>query len=354
MMSMLLRQTRGLWVLVLITALVIAALAQAQEQMPADDDNPLVITGAWARPSAEGVDVSGAYLRIANYGDTDDRLIAGETDAARMVELHTMQMQGDMMRMRPVDGIDVPAGGRAVLRPGGLHLMLMGLTVPLVEGETVMLTLRFESGREMTVEADITHEPIPLELEPDALTAASLEAVAAGTYVGQVIDPPIQVQDFEAPSSHADVTRFSDTDGTWRVIFFGYMHCPDFCPLTLVDYKHAKAKLGDAVDDVTFVYVSVDAVRDTADALEKYLANFDTAFVGFSADDATLVRIQPDYGFYYERRMAAGSQAVYTIDHSTRSYVVDRDGVLRTSFAYDTQPEAIASALRWYIEHEND
>jgi protein SCO1/2 len=232
--------------------------------------------------------------------------------------------------------------------------MLMGLKAPLVEGESVTLTLRFESGTEVTVDAQITHEPIPLELEPDALTTASLEAVAAGTYVGQVIDPPIQVQDFEAPSSHADITRFSDTDGTWRVIFFGYMHCPDFCPLTLVDYKHAKAKLGDAVDDVTFVYVSVDAVRDTADALENYLANFDTAFVGYSADDLTLARIQPDYGFYYERRMEAGSQAVYTIDHSTRSYVVDRDGVLRTSFAYDTEPEAIASALRWYIEHENE
>lgn len=130
------------------------------------------------------------------------------------------------------------------------------------------------------------------------------------------------------------------------------MHCPDFCPLTLVDYTQAKEALGSTADQVTFIFISVDAARDTPEQLQTYLAHFDSNFVGFAADDATLARIQPDYGFYYERRLESESEAIYTIDHSTRSYLLDRDGVLRTSFAYDTDPEVMAAALHWYLAHE--
>lgn len=202
------------------------------------------------------------------------------------------------------------------------------------------------------VKATPVQIPTPALLEADTLTLAALEAMEQGVYVGKVINPPVQVQDFEAPGSLETLTHLGDTDGTWRVIFFGYMHCPDFCPLTLTDYKKAKAFLGDAASEVTFIYISVDSIRDSPQAMQRYLANFDPDFVGFSPDDATLAQIQPDYGFYYQRRMESDSQAYYTVDHSTRSYVLDREGVLRTSFAYDTEPSVIADALVWYLEHE--
>ncbi|MCA9895918.1 MAG: SCO family protein [Anaerolineae bacterium] len=186
----------------------------------------------------------------------------------------------------------------------------------------------------------------------DALTELALTAQQQDIYVGQVEQPPVRVQDFVAPSSDWALSKFSDTDGTWRVIFFGYMHCPDFCPLTLVDYRNVKALLGDEAQEITFVFVSVDSIRDTPELMQPYLANFDPDFVGFAPDDATLSQIQPDYNFYYERRMDSGSQAIYTVDHSTRSYLVDRDGVLRASFAYDKDPQMIADALRWYLTNE--
>lgn len=222
----------------------------------------------------------------------------------------------------------------------------------LALGAAAQVQAQTGSGATATAAASVTPAPAPDEREADALTEQSLAAVADGVYVGQVINPPIQAQDFEAPSSHDDITRLSDLNGRWRVIFFGYMHCPDFCPLTLVDYKRVKAALGDAASEVDFVYISVDAVRDTPAALRRYLANFDAEFIGFSTDDAILSRIQPDYGFYYERRMDTGSQAVYTVDHSTRSYLLDRDGVLRASFAYRTAPRDVANALLWYLDHE--
>lgn len=328
------------------------AIAVSSMILLAQPNDSLRITGAWVRPSVEANDVSAAYLRITNYGEDADRLLAVETTVAAHVELHSAQVDGDIMRMRQVNAIDIPVGETITLQPGGLHIMLMGLREPLVEGESLALTLIFESGATVAVDARITSTPIPYVLAADALTEQSMAAVAAATYVGQVVNAPVQVQDFHAPGSHESITRLSDLDGKWRVIFFGYMHCPDFCPLTLVDYGRVKAALGDAAEDVVFVFVSVDAVRDTPAALQRYLANFDPGFVGFSPDDITLSRIQPDYGFYYERRLDGGSQSVYSIDHSTRSYLLDRDGVLRASFAYQTEPRAIADALLWYIDHE--
>jgi protein SCO1/2 len=338
------KKSRGLVWIIGIIALLFAAAVMAQDEDAAD----LRVTGAWARP---GDEMSGAYLRIYNDGQVDEQLVAVHIPDG-MAEIHETQMENDVMRMRPVDAITIPAGEMVALEPGGYHIMLMGFDSPLVEGDSLRLTLVFAAGAEVTVEAWVSQIPIPDELAPDALTDLSLDAVSDGIYVGQVVNPPVQVQDFAAPSSDPDLTQLSDTDGTWRVIFFGYMHCPDFCPLTLVDYRQAKALLGETANEVTFMFISVDSVRDTPEAVRRYLDNFDPAFVGFSPDDATLSRIQSDYGFYYERRLDEGTQAVYTIDHSTRSYLLDRDGVLRASFAYDTDPQQIADALLWYMENE--
>ncbi|MBN2472074.1 MAG: copper chaperone PCu(A)C [Anaerolineae bacterium] len=331
----------------LLLMLFVSLLAAAGIAAQGTADTDLVVTGAWARPADQ---MSAAYLQISNQGAADDQLVAVETTAG-MAEIHTTWMDNDVMRMRPIEAIDIPAGETVMLAPGGLHIMLMRLRAPLVEGETLPLTLVFASGVEIPAEAIISHVAVPLRLEADTLTEQAL-AAASERYVGQVANPPVQVQDFAAPGNTEELTRLSDTNGTWRVIFFGYMHCPDFCPLTLVDYRDVKALLGEVASEITFTFISVDSARDTPERMARYLANFDPAFVGFSPDDVTLRRIQPDYDFYFERRMDEGTQAVYTIDHSTRSYLLDRNGVLRASFAYDTPPQQIADALIWYLEHE--
>lgn len=204
------------------------------------------------------------------------------------------------------------------------------------------------SALAIALQAQESHEPASAQ----TLTKQATAATATGIFVGDVVDPPVAVQDFILPSSADGITRFSDLDGNWRVLFFGYLRCPDLCPLTLVDFMRVKELLGNAAGEVTFVYISVDGVRDSADNMRTYLAAFDPAFVGFSGDDLTLQRIQPDYGFYYERRLGSSPQSVYTVDHSTRAYLVDRDGVLVASFAYQTPPPAFADAIRWYLAHE--
>ncbi len=185
-------------------------------------------------------------------------------------------------------------------------------------------------------------------------TAYGPEVAAAsqGISLGDVISPPLLVRDFTLPISTGGDVSIHQLDGKYRMMFFGYLHCPDFCPLTMAEFKQVKALLGDLATEVEFIYISVDGARDNPTLVANYLDNFDPEFIGFSGDDVTLARIQPDYGFYYQRRLDTGSQAEYIIDHSTRSYMLDRQGRLITSFTYDTEPEVIAAALRWFIENE--
>jgi copper(I)-binding protein len=90
---------------------------------------------------------AGGFLTIMNTGDSDDRLVAASSPVAERVELHTMTMDGDVMRMRELeDGIALPAGEMVELAPGGLHVMFIGLSGPFVAGEEIQVTLTFEGG----------------------------------------------------------------------------------------------------------------------------------------------------------------------------------------------------------------
>ena len=112
---------------------------------------PLRIETPWTRAALEGRQGAG-FLTIRNTGAVADRLVAATSPVSGRVELHTHIRDGDVMRMRPVEDIPVPANGSVTLQPGGLHLMLMGLNRPLVAGETIPVTLRFAGAGEVTIQ----------------------------------------------------------------------------------------------------------------------------------------------------------------------------------------------------------
>ena len=91
------------------------------------------------------------YLLLRNDGGEADRLTGGETPAARGVQIHESRMVGDVMSMERIDGLDLPAGDAVELKPGGSHLMLLGLTRSLVEGEEIDLTLHFLRSGDLAV-----------------------------------------------------------------------------------------------------------------------------------------------------------------------------------------------------------
>lgn len=142
----------------------LAALAALAACGPATPPAPVVptvaVTDAWCRPSPNAVPNGGCFATFLS--STDDRLTGGASPRAAQLQVHEMSMADGMMRMRELtEGLPLPAGEAVSLAPGGNHIMLMGLTAPLVEGETVPLTLRFASAPEVTVQAQVRKPPLP-------------------------------------------------------------------------------------------------------------------------------------------------------------------------------------------------
>jgi len=133
-------------------ALCLAALAASAHDYQA---GALKIGHPWARMTLPGQPSGGAYLTLRNSGTATDRLLGGSTPAAERVELHSMTMDGNVMQMREVPAIDVSPGQTVELKPGQLHMMLVGLKTPLKTGDTVPLTLRFEKAGDVKVELKI-------------------------------------------------------------------------------------------------------------------------------------------------------------------------------------------------------
>lgn len=118
-------------------------------------DTGLVIGRVWARPSPPGVSVAAVYLDIANQGAASDRLLRITTSVANTVQLHETSEEHGMMRMRQLPFIDVPAGGTVKAAPGALHIMLLGLKKPLLNGDTFPLTLVFANAGELNVQVRV-------------------------------------------------------------------------------------------------------------------------------------------------------------------------------------------------------
>ena len=144
--------------LVISMAAVLAACSNSEpghqtakgEHITADG---IVLSKAWVRPPIMGRTVAAGYVDIANGGKAD-RLVSVESDVASRVELHTHIDDGGIMKMRRVDGVDLPSGETVMFKPGGLHLMLFD--VDLSSGRTdTTLTLKFETGPDLTIVADI-------------------------------------------------------------------------------------------------------------------------------------------------------------------------------------------------------
>jgi copper(I)-binding protein len=148
-----------------LSLLLLAALsftASAHEYKAGE----LKIGHPWARTTAPGQPSGAAYLKLQNKGSAADRFVGGSTPAADRVELHSMSMDGNVMKMRQVDAIDIAPGQTVELKPGAWHMMLIGLKAPLKAGDKVPLTLKFQKAGEVKVELKIE------ELAPGAAASA--------------------------------------------------------------------------------------------------------------------------------------------------------------------------------------
>jgi len=104
----------------------------------------LHIQQPWSRPTVAAVPVGVVYVDLKNDGDKMERLLSASSDVAERVELHASVMDGQMMRMRQIHTVDIAPKSTTQLKPGGMHIMLMGLKAPLTQGQTFTLNLVFE------------------------------------------------------------------------------------------------------------------------------------------------------------------------------------------------------------------
>lgn len=134
--------------MLLATYALCAGIANAQPTVAIDD--------AWVRATVPTQQATGAFMRLTSPANA--KLVGAKSPAAKVVEVHEMAMQNDVMKMRQIPAIDLPAGTPVELKPGGYHIMLMGLTRPLNAGEKVPVTLIFEDAAKKQSDATVQAE----------------------------------------------------------------------------------------------------------------------------------------------------------------------------------------------------
>lgn len=160
-----------------------------------------------------------------------------------------------------------------------------------------------------------------------------------------IVTPPIDTRDFTLPGTDGEPLSLSDMRGKWTLVFFGYTHCPDFCPTTLAEWKQIRAALGEEhAAHVNFLFISVDGERDTPEVMQRYLSRFDPSFLGMSGVETVKDQLTADFGLDYTLHTEEGEN--YPVDHSTRTFLLDPQGRIQYTFSFGTPQDAIVSVIQ--------
>lgn len=128
-------------------------------------------------------------------------------------------------------------------------------------------------------------------------------------------------------------------------LFFGYTHCPDVCPTTMVDLKHTMKSLGPRADELQVLFVTLDPERDTQEVLAQFVPSFDKRFIGLRGSLAETEATTKVFKIFANKVKSEG-RGGYTIDHSAGIYVFDKSGKVRLYMSYGQKPEDMASDIR--------
>ncbi|HEY0972598.1 MAG TPA: SCO family protein [Gemmatimonadales bacterium] len=201
-----------------------------------------------------------------------------------------------------------------------------------------------------------------------ALVAAVLLLGACGddpaTFRGVALDPPEPAPALRLANAAGDTFDLAAERGRAVLLFFGYTRCPDVCPTTLADWARVRNELGDAADDVRFVFVSVDPERDTPAVAQEYASRFDSSFVGLSAERASLPALLAAWRIaaYEEPAPLPDSVAAadtlppgmigedYFVAHSSQTFLVDPEGRLRALYPVGTTAQDLVEDLRRVLD----
>lgn len=177
-----------------------------------------------------------------------------------------------------------------------------------------------------------------------AASPAAAVAPAARSMVAGVFDPPRAAPAFTLGGSDGAPLELARYRGKVVLLSFGYTSCTEVCPVTLAILAQARRLLGPAADGLQVVYVTVDPERDTAARMHDYLKAFDPTFVGGTGTPSQLATVRHDYGISVSDRipMAGG----YALAHSSFTYLIDRQGMLRALMPFGHDAKDFAHDVR--------
>jgi len=180
-----------------------------------------------------------------------------------------------------------------------------------------------------------------------ALLLLSCSSCVAPSFNGVSLDPPEAAPPLTLADSAGMPFSLDAQTGKVVLVFFGYTHCPDICPTTLLDWKKAAAALEDRARDVRFVFVSVDPERDTPALTQRYAARFDPRFIGLSGTPAQIEALLARWKLAAFRDVIPSDTAsVYTVSHPSQVFVIDPDGRLRLMHRAGLTPAQITADIR--------
>lgn len=162
----------------------------------------------------------------------------------------------------------------------------------------------------------------------------------------RVIDPPRAVSDFTLTSHTGDPVSLSDLQGQKTMMFFGYTHCPDVCPMSIMDMQRVRTLLAEDGPELNYLFISVDEDRDAPDRLASFLEmrRVNDFMIALTGEEVTLRQITPDYRLVYQANEAE-ENGYYTVDHTSSLFLIDEEGRLERIFSFGTEPATIADEI---------
>jgi protein SCO1/2 len=156
--------------------------------------------------------------------------------------------------------------------------------------------------------------------------------------------------DFTLTSHERKPMKLSDLRGKAVLIFFGYTHCPDVCPLSLADFRAVKKELRESARKINFVMISVDGSRDTPAVMKAYVKGFDSDFIGMTGGEAEVRKVGLSYGVHFEKQQPTRTEAAYLVAHTSYTYLLDSSGKWRMVFPFKTPPDSVAADVKEVLD----
>ena len=152
-------------------------------------------------------------------------------------------------------------------------------------------------------------------------------------------------QGFDLPDADGQRRTLADFKGKVTVVFFGYTHCPDVCPTTLLELAAVKKALGADGERVQGIFITIDPERDAAPMLKAYVDNFGSGFVALRGTPVETKATAKAFKVFYAK-VPGSTEDSYSMDHTAGSYVFDAKGKVRLFTRYGTGVEALTSDLK--------